>query len=141
MSSVGAGEEERLTGTAGLAPNSVLGGNKGALRPGRGREEGGECRFYSAALRGRPGAVARRRLPGILALSVLICTRRGTLGKGSARQIPGMHHDGGYKTSACHKVRGTSKPCFSGGCPERFICSLSIYIYIIYLHLAYTNAK
>lgn len=41
-----------------------------------------------------------------------------------------MHRDRVYKTSAYHKVWGTSKPCFSGGYPERLIFSLIIYIFI-----------
>lgn len=48
MPSVGAGEEQRLTGTVGFAPDPALGGNKGSLRPGRGHREGGKCRFCSA---------------------------------------------------------------------------------------------
>lgn len=92
---------------------------------------GGTERAENAASvpRGRPGAVARRRLPGILALSVLICTRRGTLRKGSARQIPGMHRDGFTKHPRITKYGAPQSPAFPVGVLKGLF-SIYIYLYI-----------
>lgn len=79
----------------------------------------------------------------ILALSVLICTRRRTLRKVTERQFLCMHRYSFTKHSCITKYELPQSPAFPVNILKDFFSRyFFIHIYIsLSLHLAYTNAK
>jgi len=131
---MGGEEEKRLTEIVGFGPNVALKGNKGAHRLGRQGQTGRKMPFLCAALRGWARAVCTKEADVRLGFIRFNLYQNTSKSIGTANSVHAPLRI--YKTFAYHKVRVTSKPCFSGEYPERFLFSIFIYIYIyLYMYL------